>query len=823
MKKSIFTIITICFFSIASIYSQNIKSPSEFLGYELGSHFTRHSKVIAYFNYISNTSKNVKLEKYGKTNENRPLYVSYISSEDNINNIEEIRKDNLKRTGILEGNSNSKIGVVWLSYNVHGNEASSTEAAMLTLYTLITKKQHWLKNTIVIIDPCINPDGRERYVSWYNQTKSTPYNTNPDASEHHEPWPGGRPNHYLFDLNRDWAWATQVETQQRLKIYNKWMPQIHVDFHEQGINNPYYFAPASEPFHEVITDWQRNFQIEIGKNHAKYFDKNGWRYFTKERFDLFYPSYGDTYPTYMGAIGMTYEQAGNGRSGLGITLENKTVLTLKDRILHHTTTGLSTVEVAAANTSKMITEFQKFFNNSNLKNKSYILRGDKEKINNVIKLLNKHEIVSYFSAEKSIKAYDYYSKNTKTIKLTKNDLIVSTNQPKGKMVQVLFELEAKLSTPITYDITAWSIPFAYGLHGFSSEVLITKNVNSSNTNSVTPIQINKNTYAYIHKWNEISDAEFLGKLLRKKFNVRLSNRDFSINGEKFKKGTIVIIKGENKHISNFNESITKIANQLKTPLTSTTTGFVTTGYDFGSSYFSLIKPKKIAVLAGNGTSSLSFGELWHFFETQLNFPLNVINTSYFKQIDLTKYQVLILPNGYRSTKEAMKKITAFTSSGGTVIAIGSSLNNFANNDEFLLKKNNSENKDSIKPSDNLTPYGERQRTDIKKRITGSIFKSNIDNTHPLAYGYPTSYYSLKLSSNSFKLLKEGENVGYFPENSKSISGYAGEKAVVSVSNSLLFGVEHKGKGKIIYMVDNPLFRSFWENGKLFFANAVFLN
>ncbi len=510
MKKSIFTIITICFFSIVSIYSQNLKSPAEFLGYELGSHFTRHSKVIDYFNYVSNTSKNVKLEKYGETNENRPLYVSYISSEENINNLEEIRKDNLKRTGILKGNANSKIGIVWLSYNVHGNEASSTEAAMLTLYTLITKKQDWLKNTIVIIDPCINPDGRERYVNWYNQTKSTPYNTNPDASEHHEPWPGGRPNHYLFDLNRDWAWATQVETQQRLKIYNKWMPQIHVDFHEQGINNPYYFAPASEPFHEVLTDWQRNFQIEIGKNHAKYFDKNGWRYFTKERFDLFYPSYGDTYPTYMGAIGMTYEQAGNGRSGLGITLENKEVLTLKDRILHHTTTGLSTVEVAAANSSKMITEFQKFFNNNNLKSKSYILRGDKEKINSVIKLLKKHEIASYFPIPKTIKAYDYYSKKTKTIKLTKNDLIVSTNQPKGKMVKVLFELEAKLSSPITYDITAWSIPFAYGLHGFSSEVEIVKNTSSSNTNGVTPVQINKNTYAYIHKWNEISDAEFLG-------------------------------------------------------------------------------------------------------------------------------------------------------------------------------------------------------------------------------------------------------------------------------------------------------------------------
>ena len=151
---------------------------------------------------------------------------------------------------------------------MHGNEASSTEAAMKTLYELITQKQAWLENTVVIIDPCINPDGRDRYANWYNQVASTPYDVKQAAVEHNEPWPGGRPNHYLFDLNRDWAWATQVETALRLKVYNKWMPHIHVDFHEQGINEPYYFAPAAEPFHEIISDWQRDFQTQIGKNHA---------------------------------------------------------------------------------------------------------------------------------------------------------------------------------------------------------------------------------------------------------------------------------------------------------------------------------------------------------------------------------------------------------------------------------------------------------------------------------------------------------------------------------------------------------------------------
>jgi hypothetical protein len=263
-----------------------LKSPADFLGYEIGTQFSRHADVVRYFEHVAANSDMVTYQEYGKTNERRPLTYAVVTAPANQANIESIRKNNLAQTGIIESTSTSNAdkAIVWLSYNVHGNEASSTEASMVTLYELITNKKEWLENTVVIIDPCVNPDGRDRYANWYNQVASSPYDPLQAAAEHHEPWPGGRPNHYLFDLNRDWAWATQVETQQRLKIYNQWMPQIHVDFHEQGINEPYYFAPAAEPFHEIITPFQRDFQTEIGKNHATYFDQEGWLYFTKERF-----------------------------------------------------------------------------------------------------------------------------------------------------------------------------------------------------------------------------------------------------------------------------------------------------------------------------------------------------------------------------------------------------------------------------------------------------------------------------------------------------------------------------------------------------------
>jgi len=311
------------------VTAQNIKSPSEFLGYELGTQFTRHYEVVDYYEYLAEVANDrVKLTEYGQTNERRPLVLAYVSSADNISNLETIRAEHLKST---EGESKASKAIVWLSYNVHGNESVSTEASMQTTYELLTSKSDYLENTIVIIDPCINPDGRDRYSNWYNQYKNVPHQIDPNSKEHHEGWWNGRSNHYMFDLNRDWAWLTQVESKKRIKFYNKWMPHVHVDFHEQGVNDPYYFAPAAEPYHEVITKFQIDFQKTIGKNHAKYFDANGWFYFTKERFDLFYPSYGDTYPTYNGAIGMTYEQGGSGRAGLGIITRNGDTLTLKDR------------------------------------------------------------------------------------------------------------------------------------------------------------------------------------------------------------------------------------------------------------------------------------------------------------------------------------------------------------------------------------------------------------------------------------------------------------------------------------------------------------
>ena len=843
MNNSPTTLKFILFFLISTLTFSQSKSPKDFLGYELGDRYTRHHKVVEYFKHIADANDNVKLIKYGETYEKRPLHLAFITAPKNFSKLDDLRLNHLKIAGVVKGDAGEDIPIVWLSYNVHGNETSSTEAAMKTMSALVdptnTNTKKWLENTIVIIDPCINPDGRDRYVNWFNETSNIPFNINPDAKEHHEPWPGGRANHYLFDLNRDWAWTTQVESQSRIAAYNKWMPNIHVDFHEQGVDNPYYFAPAAEPYHEVITDFQREFQVTIGKNHAKYFDKNGWLYFTKEWFDLLYPSYGDTYPMYNGAIGMTYEQAGHSRAGLGIKTADDDVLTLKDRIAHHYTTGISTIEIASLNAEKLKKEFKAYFdkarNNPIGKYKSYVIRGsnDKDKINSLRQLLDRHEIdYGLSNSTSSVKGFSYKTNKNTTIKLSGNDLVINTNQSKSNLIKALFEPNTKIADSLTYDITAWAIPHSRGLDAFAMPTKIA-------TKAANPIEAEglftgaSKPYAYVSKWNSTQDAEFLGYLLQHNIKVRFSKAPFSVEGKNYKSGTLVITRRGNEKLGDtFDKTVQEAVKKFNRDVAGVSTGFVSSGKDFGSNTVAYLKPPKVALLSGKGVSSLSFGSLWHFFEQQIHYPVTVLDTDYFSGVNLDKYDVLILPNGYYSSvlgEEKLKKITAWVQAGGRLIAIDRALNTFAKSKEFELSnfKDDDEKKEkekadkALKEKLELEAYDNLERKSVSNLITGSVFNATMDNTHPLGFGFEKHYQTLRLSGNRFAYLKDGTNVSVIKSRKDQVSGFAGANALKNVEKSLVFGVESKGKGAVVYLADDPLFRSFWENGKLVFCNAVF--
>ena len=809
-------------------FSQSLQSPDQFLGYELGTRFTPYHRVLEYFRAVAAVTPNMSLIQYGNTYEGRPLMLATITTPENAGKLEQIRKHNLELAGGNGKTNNGDPVIVWLSYNVHGNEAVSSEAAMQTLYKLAQKDQPLLKNTVVIIDPCLNPDGRERYVNFYNQVHTQIADPSLFAREHNEPWPGGRANHYYFDLNRDWAWQTQIESQQRVYQYNRWMPQVHVDFHEQSINAPYYFAPAAEPLHEVIKPWQRNMQILIGKNNAKYFDNEGWLYFTKEVFDMFYPSYGDTYPTYNGAIGMTYEQGGGGRAGLAALKEDGDTLTLADRIAHHYTTGLSTIEIASRQATELLNDYTKYFYDAlhtpDGPYNAYVVKaaGNPEKLASLATLLSKNEIrFGYGANNTKATGFNYFTGKTEDFQIAKEDLVISAAQPRSNLLRVLFEPDAHLTDSVTYDITAWALPYAYGLPAYAVKQAITPAQDSASSPNNTYLAAAK-PYAYLARWNSIKDVRFLAALLQKKIKVRYAETPFTSGGKSFPAGTLIITRSGNG--LRFDEEVTSLANTFKTGLDAVATGFVEKGMDFGSDKVHAIKPVRVAVMAGDGVSSLATGEVWHFFEQQINYPVTMVDEKHFDMINWKNVDVLILPDGmynYLNEKEGAARLKDWVNAGGKLIAMQDALAQISGLDWGIKAKKD----DDITPKEDyalLKSYANRERESVKQMIPGAIYKVQLDNTHPLAFGFPQTYYTLKQDGKIYDYMEAGGwNVGILKKDNY-LSGFVGTETRKRLKDGLLFGVKEIGDGKVVMLADDVLFRSFWENGKLLFGNAVFM-
>jgi hypothetical protein len=823
--------VTFTLFYLAISFAQ-IKSPDTFLKSKFNHEYTLHHDIVSYVQHVADNSKRVKLVEYGRTNEGRPLLLCIISAPDNINNLEDIRLTNLSSIGLTNDKPKSinEKALVWMSFGVHGNEASTTESSMTIIYNLAdesnTTTSKYLENTVVIIDPSANPDGNARYTNWMRGYAGKNIHPGIYDREHMEPWPGGRPNHYLFDLNRDWAWLTQLETQKRIAVYNQWMPHIHADFHEMGINNHYYFAPAAKPLHQNITDFQRTFQTEIGQNHVKYFDKEGWLYFTREVFDLFYPSYGDTYPMYNGAIGMTYEKAGNSSSGRAIDMNNGDVLTLGDRIKHNVTVGLSTVEIASKNSARLISEFNKFFKEATEKPKgkfkTYVIKNS-PKAHNLINLLDKHGIKYGIASAKTVsRGFNYLQDKDDNITIEKNDFVISAKQPKSTILQILMDPEPMLEDSVTYDISAWALPYAYGVetYGINQDIPTHQNMEALTKDSQCA-----GKYAVALPWNSLESAKILAKVFKEGLVVRMANKDVTIAEKEIKRGTIIITRGDNPKVEDFCKVIEKIYwNWDYLP-----TGFSNTGNDIGGRSFTLLKKPKVLSVMGASTATNDVGQIWHFFDEVLNYPISIVYMDAFSRVNFDEYNTIILPDGrYRLDQSTLEKLSAWVSKGGKIISIEGANNLFLNKEGYALKKFATE--DEKKAEDKAAEdkklkarfelYDSFERSSISNYLAGSIIKNKLDPTHPLTFGLGEYYYSLKTDPSSYKLLKDAFNPIYIPK-SFTHYGFIGSQLKPKLEETVSFAVEDKGAGSIIYMVDNPLFRGFWVNGQLLFSNALF--
>ena len=820
--------------------AQNLRSPTDFLGYELGEQFTPHHRVLEYARHVAEASPYATWMPYGESVERRTLGVVVLATPERLAQLETVRARHLHAAGALPGVAEPDAAVVWLSYGVHGNESSSTEAALATLYRLADpndlQARHWLRDVIVLLDPCLNPDGRNRYVHWYRQTRGDRPNPNPDAWEHHEPWPGGRTNHYFFDLNRDWAWGTQPETRARLALYNRWLPHVHVDFHEQGIDAPYYFAPAAEPRHERITGTQRDLEARIGRNHTDLFDRKGWLYFTRQRFDLLYPGYGDTWPTFNGAVGMTYEQAGSGRAGLAVETAEGDTLTLTERIEHHVATGLSTVEMAARDWQRIATDFRTYLTEPDLgPYRAFVVRGPAGALAALAEHLDGQGIrVSQAVRARELRGRSYASGKDERFVLTPGDLVVRTDGPKGVLASVLFDPAPVLSDSLSYDATAWALPYVYDLDAWA----LADDVSGSDLSAsyfVGPtLPGTAQPYAYLLRWESFRDAQALSRLLDGGVRPRVAMEPFEVGGEVYERGTLVLTRRGNERLGDdFDRIVREAAETLEQPqaararpLVAVHSGSVTSGPDFGSSDVAAIEAPEVAMLVDDAVSSYALGEVWHYFDRQLDYPLTLLPADAWDTATLGSYDVLILPNGAYDeflSESRVEALRDWVRAGGRLIALERAVGALAEHDGFAAEAKDATdtNTDSSDTADRLAVYGDRARDRLTEHVPGSVYRVALDPTHPLAFGYDADTYTFKRGADAFTFLDDGWNVGVLREG-QPVSGFAGFETAEKLTDSLVFGVQEVGRGRVVYIVDNPLFRGFWHAGKLLFANAVFV-
>jgi uncharacterized membrane protein len=527
---------------------------------------------------------------------------------------------------------------------------------------------------------------------------------------------------------------------------------------------------------------------------------------------------------------MTYEQGGIG-AGRAVLLRNGELLTIQDRIDHHTKALLAVVELSFVQKEVLNKEFRAYFKDNRNKPKgkyqTYIVKNNPKNAE-LVKLLNRNRIESSFANEsRKLIAYNYQTNKENSFTVEPNDLIIKVDQPRSVLTQVLFEPNQKLTDSLSYDITAWSLPFAYGVESYA-----VKGNLSIQTKSKVDVSLptkSSNVYAYYIPWNNRSSARVLSLLHQNQIKVRSAKKEVIFENVKIAKGGLIVTKGDNLKVPNFELTIQNLV-QEKQDYVILGSGFAKNGGDLGGESYPLLKAPKVLVLGGSGVSNIDFGQVWFYMDQVIEYPASIVELQNFNRINLSEYNTLILPEGYYGFSDYQKKsIDDFVNKGGKIIAIGGAVSQFEDRPGYHLTKfATDDEKDLIKKAmeeqelmDRFLDYEGSERRSISGYVPGAIIQNNIDQSHPLTFGLGESYFSLKTTESNFKLLKGAQNVIYVPKNYQSF-GFIGSKLKKQLEETVSFAVDNVGSGKLIYMIDNPLFRGFWENGNLLFSNALFL-
>lgn len=835
----------------------SITSPEDFLNYELGENFTGYAHIVAYYKQLAQQSPRVLYNEYGKTYEDRPLINLVISSEENIKNIDQLKADHLK---LVDASSSEAQAIInnqpvftSFSYNIHGNEASSSEAAMQVAYRMAAAEdddtKEILNNSVIILYICINPDGRDRYVYWYKSMKriKTP-GVEPKDLEHFEGWPGGRTNHYWFDLNRDWIWGVHPESRGHTGEYQMWMPQVHVDYHEQGYNSNYFTMPGTTPRNKLLPNSYEAWSKVFGDANVAEFDKHQINYFTRDRFDFFYPGYGSSWPSVMGAIGMLTEQGGHSAGGRIVETDDGYHLTLRQRIFDHYTTSIATIKASAKNRKELLQYSYDAWQptNSKTNTKAYFFSDQDMYASEVVNVLKRNGVKVYQADNAFLvsAAKDYRSGKVSKKSLPKGTIIVPTDQPRALFINSIMERNMAIEDSVMYDMATWSAPIAYNLDAWSTA----GSYSVQKTEIVDLIEpkgqvINPDAgYAYVINWSQREAPKALAKLWEKKYNVRAAFEPFSDGSMSFPAGSLIILKGRNREkAETIMSDMQEVAKYAGVKIHGFNTGRMMTGMDLANTGNRPVKKPRVAMMVDPPFSSYTGGQIYFLFDWVTELPIERIRTTALEQTslpkqgfrfggaDLNDYDVLILPQGGGSLKdlfkeEQQKDLKEWVQNGGTLIATESAAAFFTKGNseitEVEMKKSPKDSSDEL----NYLKYKDREDYFGKRRVPGSAMNSTVDTSNPLAFGLKSNLYTLKFGNDGLMPSGKFQTVGYYEKdpNKMLVAGYASKENLEHLAGLSFAGVATMGEGKIVYLIDNTQYRMFWLGPARMMQNAVMI-
>ncbi|MEO0732739.1 MAG: M14 family zinc carboxypeptidase [Bacteroidota bacterium] len=836
----------------------DIPSPQDFLGYRLGEHFTEYARSVEYFRMLADKSDRIQLEQYGETYEKRPLLLLTVSDVTNMNKLEDIRQNQLRLVGASKGARsqvpslvNGHPVITSLSYNIHGNEPSTTSAAMQVAYELATTNDPDLlaamRESVMLLFVCINPDGRDRYIYWANTVTRRTGGEEPRDLQHYAPWPNGRTNHYWFDLNRDWIWGVHPESRGHTAAYQKWMPQVHADYHEQGYNANYFTMPGTTPRNLLLPDAYEGWTDTFGRANVAEFDKKGLSYFTRDRFDFFYPSYGSSYPAVMGAIGMLTEQGGIG-AHLAVENEDGYVLTYRQRVYDHYTTSIATIKAAARNREALIQYSLDAWDPLNSKSgaTAYVIENDGSiYFNDLLKVLLLNGVeVERTTEDFAAPTTSYRTRDRATNSFPAGSLVIPTEQPRHLFVNSLLSNDIQIEDSVMYDMSTWAAPLAYNL-----EAYVVNNPLLVDTEPVTEVTATGRlvrmgtgkAYAYVIDWNQRNAPRALAKLWKNGVRVRSAMSPFTADdGTEFAAGSLIVLAGRNLEKGDLDGAMQQLTTEEALNIHRFTTGRVQDGMDLASTRNFPVKQPRAAMLVEPPFDTYTSGQVYFLFDWETELPVERIRVSTLQETDLPKfgsryglaslydYDVLILPNAraldqiFGQTGQA--HLRRWLSGGGTLVAIGTSAEFFTEKSGFLNNQLLTNPESDTSEATKTLSYAERTDYFGKQRVPGAALNATVDGTHPLGFGVKDEVYSLKFGATALAPDQGLQSVGRYATDAEALlaAGYASEKNLAALAGNTWAGVRSFGRGRIVYFMDNPHYRMFWRGPSRMMQNAVMI-